>query len=57
MYRRHINTAFDDHDYDQLLMLAKLNKIKMPELVRRICKAHLDRTKVNLREEIREERT
>jgi hypothetical protein len=54
MYRRHINTAFDDHDYDQLLMLAKMNKIKMPELVRRICRAYLDKGTAKIREDDRE---
>jgi hypothetical protein len=49
--RRKINTAFDDHDYDQLKLLAKLNRIKVTELVRRLCKAHLDKSRANLREE------
>lgn len=49
---RCINTRFDDHDYDQLEILARLNRIKKTELIRRICKAHLDKSKkVNLREE------
>ena len=51
MERRKINTAFDDHDYEQLVLLAKMNRIKPSELVRRICKAHLDGRKANLREE------
>jgi hypothetical protein len=33
--RMKIVTSFDPHDYQQLL-LAKLNKMKLPELVRRI---------------------
>ncbi len=49
--RRKINTAFDDHDYEQLQLLAKLNKIRLTELVRRICKAHLDKDKPNLARE------
>lgn len=51
MPRPKIAAAFDDHDYDQLKLLAKLNRIKLSELVRRICKAHLDRNKPTLREE------
>lgn len=43
-----IVTSFDPHDYAQLLLLAKLNKIKPAELVRRICKAHLDKGKPNI---------
>ena len=49
MERRKIAAAFDEHDYEQLALLAKLNRIKLPELVRRICKAHLDKRKPNLR--------
>lgn len=45
-----IAAVFDEHDYEQLKMLAKLNKVKLPELVRRICKAHLDKSKPNLAE-------
>jgi hypothetical protein len=56
MERRKIVASLDDHDYDQLALLAKINKIKMPELVRRIVRAYLDRSKVNLREENREQR-
>jgi hypothetical protein len=51
MERHRINTAFDDHDYEQLLLLARLNRIKVTELVRRLCKAHLDRNKPTLRTE------
>jgi hypothetical protein len=47
-----INTAFDDHDYEQLMLLARLNKITVTELVRRVCKAHLDRNKPMLREAV-----
>ncbi|UPK03151.1 hypothetical protein [Bradyrhizobium sp. 170] len=39
---------FDRHDYEQLELLAKLNKIRLTELVRRIVKAHLDKGKANL---------
>jgi hypothetical protein len=51
MERKKINTAFDDHDFDQLVMLAKVNKIKLTELMRRIVKAYLDNGKANLRKE------
>ena len=54
MNRRKINTAFDDHDYDQLLLLAKLNKIRLTELVRRIVQAHLDKRKPYLAKELGE---
>ena len=42
MERRKIAAAFDEHDYEQLALLAKLNRIKLPELVRRICGATND---------------
>jgi hypothetical protein len=45
MERRKIAAAFDDHDYEQLELLAAMKKIKLPELVRRIVKAHLDGVK------------
>jgi hypothetical protein len=35
---------FDEHDYERIEMLAKLSKIKLAEQIRRICRAHLDRT-------------
>jgi hypothetical protein len=35
---------FDEHDYEQIEILAKLSKIKLAEQIRRICRAHLDRT-------------
>jgi len=50
--RRKINTAFDDHDYDQLQLLAQMNKIKLTELVRGIVQAHLDKGKPRLKERI-----
>jgi hypothetical protein len=49
--RRKINTAFDDHDYEQLVLLARLNRLRLTELVRRLVKAHLDKSRANLREE------
>lgn len=51
MPRPKIVTSFDDHDYEQLALLARLNKIRLSELVRRICKAHLDKGKPKLRED------
>jgi len=39
---------FDDHDVEQLELLAHLNKITMAELLRRICQAYLDKRKANL---------
>lgn len=50
MQRKKIATAFDDHDFDQLVLLATINRIKLSELVRKIVKAHLDKGEVNLRE-------
>jgi hypothetical protein len=48
--RRKIVTSFDEHDYEQLVLLARLNKIRLSELVRRLCRAHLDNGKPNLKE-------
>jgi hypothetical protein len=42
MRRRKIIASVDDHDYEQLALLARMNKVKLPELVRRIVKAYLD---------------
>lgn len=55
MERRKIATAFDDHDYKQLVLLAKMNKVRPSELVRHICKAYLDGRKVVLCEETKRE--
>jgi hypothetical protein len=49
--RRRIITAFDDHDFEQLELLARVNKIRLPDLVRRLCQAYLDKRKANLRQE------
>lgn len=49
--RPKIVAAFDEHDHQQLVLLAKLNRIKPAELVRRIVKAHLDKGRPNLRQE------
>jgi hypothetical protein len=46
--RRKIVAALDDHDYDQLVLLAKMNRIRLPELLRKIVRAHLDGRKANL---------
>ena len=43
-----INTRFTEHDYEQLTLLARINRIKRTELIRRICRAHLDGTRANL---------
>lgn len=43
MARIKIVAVLDDHDYKQLVLLAKMHKIKVPEMVRRIVKAHLDK--------------
>jgi hypothetical protein len=48
---RKIAATFDDHDHEQLVLLARLNKIKVSELVRRICRAYLDKGKPNLTSE------
>jgi hypothetical protein len=45
MERKKIVAALDDHDYEQLELLARMHKIKIPEMVRRIVKAHLDGVK------------
>ena len=37
-----INTKFDAHDFEQLLLLAKINRITRTALIRKICKAYLD---------------
>jgi hypothetical protein len=42
MRRRKIIASVDDHDYDQLALLARMNKIKLPDLIRRIVRAYLD---------------
>ena len=41
---RKIVVTFDDHDYEQIELLAKLSRIKLAEQVRRMCRAQLDRT-------------
>lgn len=48
---RKVVTTFDDHDHEQLALLAKMNKIKVTELVRRICRAYLDKGKANIRDQ------
>ena len=51
MERRKISTAFDDHDYRQLELLARVNKTKLTDLVRKIVRAYLDGRKADLREQ------
>jgi hypothetical protein len=35
-------TTISDHDMDQLMLLAAVRKIRLPELLRRIIRAYLD---------------
>ena len=49
MQRRKIVAVFDDHDYEQLELLAKLNKVTLTEMVRKIVKAYLDGRKAEQR--------
>lgn len=51
MTRPKIVASVDDHDYEQLTLLARINKIKLPELVRRIIRAHLDKRSPELKRE------
>ncbi|UGY12483.1 ribbon-helix-helix protein, CopG family [Bradyrhizobium septentrionale] len=46
--RRKIVAALDDHDYEQLELLATLSRIKRPELLRRIIRAYLDKGNATL---------
>jgi hypothetical protein len=46
MRRKKISTAFDDHDYEQIELLASMNKMTLPEMVRKICRVYLDGGKV-----------
>jgi hypothetical protein len=48
MERQKINTSFDDHDYDQLVLLAKMNRMKLAELVRYIVRSYIDGRKPEL---------
>ena len=50
MERKKIVASLDDHDFEQLELLARMNRIKLSELMRKIVKAYLDKTKVELRE-------
>ncbi|MEY9493703.1 hypothetical protein [Bradyrhizobium elkanii] len=49
MSRRKIVTAFDEHDYEQIELLARINKVRLSEIVRRLCQAYLDKVDVTLR--------
>jgi hypothetical protein len=49
MQRRKIVAVFDDHDYEQLELLAKMNKVKLADLMRKIVKAYLDGRKAEQR--------
>jgi hypothetical protein len=37
-----IATTFDDHDHAQLVLLARMNKIKLTDMVRKIVRFYLD---------------
>jgi hypothetical protein len=50
MRRRKIIASVDDHDFDQLILLAKMNKVGTQELVRRVIREHLDSSKPHLKE-------
>jgi hypothetical protein len=50
MSRSNINTKFDQHDFEQLIMLAKINKVTRTEIIRRIVKAYLDGRSLQLKE-------
>jgi len=54
MVRKKIVAAFDDHDFEQIVLLARMSKIPPSELIRKITKAYLDGCKVGLRGEERE---
>lgn len=47
---RKIVTTFDEHDYDQLVLLARMNKNKLPDMIRKIVRFYLDGHKSDLRE-------
>ena len=42
-----IGVSFNEHDYDQLVLLAKLNKLTVQMLLRRIVRAYLDNAEPN----------
>ena len=42
MSRRIAAVTIDEHDYDQVILLAKINKIKPHEMAGRIVRAYLD---------------
>ena len=45
---RKIVTTFSEHDHDQLVLLATLNKIKLTDMVRKIVRLYLDGHKAPL---------
>jgi|EndMetStandDraft_4_1072995.scaffolds.fasta_scaffold2328772_1 hypothetical protein len=51
MERRKICASFDDHDYDQLVLLATINRMKLSDLLRKIIRAHLDGRRLELQEQ------
>jgi hypothetical protein len=44
--KKQIHFTVDDHDREQLMLLAKISKIRLSEMLRRIVKAYLDRRKL-----------
>lgn len=46
---RKLAVTFDDHDFEQIALLAKLNKTKPTDIVRRAMQAYLDRGSVKFR--------
>jgi len=45
-----IATTFDQHDFEQLVMLAKINKVTRTQIIRKIVKAYLDGRSLQLKE-------
>ncbi|MEY9184723.1 metal-responsive CopG/Arc/MetJ family transcriptional regulator [Bradyrhizobium sp. USDA 326] len=44
-----INTAYSQHDYDQIALLARLNNVTRSEMVRRIVQAYLDKVEPRIK--------
>ncbi|KRQ11350.1 hypothetical protein AOQ71_18160 [Bradyrhizobium manausense] len=54
---RKVVVTFDEHDFEQLEMLAKLRKISIAEEIRRMCRAQLDyRIPYRIRRQVCDER-
>jgi hypothetical protein len=39
---KYVTTSFDEHDHDQIVMLATLNHVTLAGMIRTICQAYLD---------------